>query len=62
MNMKSHEVIEKAGGTAAVSEALGVPRKTVQKWLERGIPMRYALRLSVISGVPLTHIRPDMAA
>lgn len=55
-------VIEKAGGVAALSRALGLTHPTVIGWRRRGqVPPERLEQVAAITGMRPAEIRPDLA-
>ena len=51
-------IVQTAGGQGAVAKACGVPVQSVAKW--KYIPGRHARAVSILAGLPLAIVRPDM--
>lgn len=66
MDTAAVKLIDGAGGAVAlcarINEVMPEPVNlaTVRKWRETGIPSRWAVICSELTGVPLVEFRPDM--
>jgi hypothetical protein len=52
------QVAEAAGGLLALGEKLGIDRSAPYHW--RRIPSHHVRKISVITGIPLHELRPDL--
>lgn len=51
---------EIAGGTVALSKALGVAHYNVSKWRRSGVPAKYVMGVERATGVSRHDLRPDI--
>jgi len=52
--------IESVGGTVALARSVGTPHYNVSKWLRRGVPPAFVLKVEQASGVSRHDLRPDI--
>lgn len=56
-----HDIIEKAGGQAALAKALRVTRSAVNHWVKGGdVPVKRVLQIEAEYGVSRHDLRPDI--
>ena len=52
------DVIEAAGGKAALARHLGLDRTTLYSW--SAVPAHHLPRVAALAGIPMEDIRPDL--
>ena len=52
--------VDAAGGSAKLGRALGLRKTTVQSWKSSRIPAEWMPRISVLTGIPMRDLRPDL--
>lgn len=58
MNARVKKAVEAAGGVHSLASALGIRPPSIYSW--RDIPPRRVLRISEITGIPASELRPDI--
>lgn len=55
----AEDAIAKLGGNTEAARKVGAPtRQSVQTWRKTGIPPRYCIRVSELTGMTLQELRP----